>query len=196
MDERYLRATVLALVEGLESGSGTSGTLFSKKNAVLFLSLLFHWNVLPVSIPFNLFRRFVLLERDLDLVLHVFRYCGKKLRSNHLLDFKEIFKFVMQHAEDQESGGTERMDKSKLDFLIAEFNDLKTAKKGFAVMDRFVQTETWLRSCVLLRRRRRCPLDEGKPLLLEDVHAGVVLGGGDGDGETVKNVDEGLQADY
>lgn len=57
------------------------------------------------------------MEKNLDLVLHVFRYCGKTLRANYLLDFKEIFKFVMAHAEQEESAGR-KMDQSKLDFLI------------------------------------------------------------------------------
>ena len=55
VDERYLRATVLVLVDGLENGGSQEGKRgkdkngndFSKKNAVLFLSLLFHWQVLP-----------------------------------------------------------------------------------------------------------------------------------------------------
>ena len=38
-----------------------------------------------------------------------------------------------------------------------------------------------MRTCALLRKSR--PLDEGKPMLIEDVHAGVLLGCGAADGQ-------------
>lgn len=212
-----------------------------EKNGIIFLSLLFYFDLLPSDVPFNIFRKLFephqnnatggksgeaagskkadsggarseALERAIDLALTTLRYSGKTLRASFVTDFRDILKFLLdldivkdmqagqKKGQPAEAGGSQQTSEegtARLAFLIRELEDLKNNKtaKGFAVMDRFNQTKTWIETCELLKSlKSRARIEFEHKFLFEQPSAAWLAAGSGAKKRKVK-VDVGAEDD-
>ena len=115
-------------------------------NAVKFIALLFSFGLVPESVMTHL-SRFLLTPSivALDLIINLFRFSGKRWRSDH----PQSFAAAVDAALSLEIETCKRYD-----FIVSEMKLMKAGKSSFSVMSHFDQVTAWLTTSPLLQGRR------------------------------------------
>ena len=109
-----------------------------KSNLVKLVSLLFAFGLLGVSVIEDLVK-FLKFKKSFEDLGSVFRFAGKKWRTQHPLSFNRAISDILSCMKSADSKNSK-----KIQFILQDLEELRSGKGSFAVMNHFDSVMGWL----------------------------------------------------